>query len=238
MKKRVLILLVILIASSFFYSCQMEFYPSLKISEIIALCDSKDKKPYMTDIVIQVQVSSDKDFDEHKDKITEILSNYFTEVTNVRTKSRDMLTFYVADAKIPVYISNNISENASDKILINAVNTKNTYRIGLSIGKNFLSNLNSSIPDNFYQSFEIKDLAFTFNIINDTENNLTVKTYSVYIDNVATPFASEMSVEPNANYAIRLSEIYRDYIGSNGKGVFYEFTINKKPEKKQNSNVK
>lgn len=217
--------------------CRMDFNPSLKLSDVVKLCDGAAKEQASAEVTIRFEVSSEKSFEESKDRITQLLGTMVSDIKNVRCESKDYNNFYAADAKIPVYRSSQLPDDAKERVCVHAVKVKDEYRIGLYVGRDFLSTLNARIPSDFYAKVEVKDLFFSFTLTNDTGGKVSAKTYSVYVDGRPAPFVSSMSAEPDASTEIRLSEIYRDYICAEGKGFFYEFALEKKeketPQKKE-----
>jgi hypothetical protein len=98
----------------------------------------------MVKSVLKLEIISKDTFKENKDKITDIIKEYFDNVENVRYEENNLRSYYVADIEIPITKGLEIE----DKILSFSFNGVSLF---IRFNNSLFEELNSIILNDFYQ---------------------------------------------------------------------------------------
>jgi len=122
----------------------------------------------MVKSVLKLEIISKDTFKENKDKITDIIKEYFDNVENVRYEENNLRSYYVADIEIPITKGLEIE----DKILSFSFKEGNLF---IRFNNSLFEEVNSIILNNFYQTFDLKDFSIEIVLVNDLKKDVNVE---------------------------------------------------------------
>jgi hypothetical protein len=167
MKKFVIFSLIILFF--FFLSgCELNIASEVYIRDLYDIANDKNIDSAMVKSVLKLEIISKDTFKGNKDKITNIIKEYFDNVENVRYEENNLRSYYVADIEIPITKGLEIE----DKILSFSFNGVSLF---IRFNNSLFEELNSIILNNFYQTFDLKDFSIEIVLVNDLKKDVNVE---------------------------------------------------------------
>ncbi len=202
------LLLIILLVSG----CNLEIYSEAYLSDIYAFLANplSDLSIFST---IKLEIMAESTFKEQKNKITEVLKDYFGEVKNVRYEGSNFKSYYVADFELPV-----ISELRDEGMLYLSAD-KNGNMLFL-FNNEIFEELNKRILNEFYQSLDLKDMYINITLINDLRREIDIEVQGVYVNYKPCPYIEKFKLKNREKVIISFSNVLRDYMVENGRAVF------------------
>lgn len=159
----------------------------------------------------------EKEFNEKKDGITQILTSYFDEIKNIRyeeDRTRVILTgYYVADVEIPV------STNESLKNRIFMISSQRDGSLIMVFNREIFEGLSKKIAEkNVY--LKLEDMVIQVTLINDLRKDVDIEVQGVYANNKPYPFTKKFTLKHREKLVITFSNVLRDYMVEEGKTTF------------------
>lgn len=212
MKKFVIFSLIILFFI-FLSGCELNIASEVYIRDLYDFANDKNIDSAMVKSVLKLEIISKDTFKENKDKITDIIKEYFDNVENVRYEENNLRSYYVADIEIPITKGLEIE----DKILSFSFNGVSLF---IRFNNSLFEELNSIILNNFYQTFDLKDFSIEIVLVNDLKKDVNVELQGVYVNSRPYPFLTRITMKNRDKLIIKFSDVLRDYMAQEGKTVF------------------
>jgi hypothetical protein len=212
MKKFVIFSLIILFFI-FLSGCELNIASEVYIRDLYDFANDKNIDSTMVKSVLKMEIISKDTFKENKDKITDIIKEYFDNVENVRYEENNLRSYYVADIEIPITKGLEIE----DKILSFSFNGVSLF---IRFNNFLFEELNSIILNNFYQTFDLKDFSIEIVLVNDLKKDVNVELQGVYVNSRPYPFLTRITMKNRDKLIIKFSDVLRDYMAQEGKTVF------------------
>ena len=212
MKKFVIFSLIILFFI-FLSGCELNIASEVYIRDLYDFANDKNIDSTMVKSVLKMEIISKDTFKENKDKITDIIKEYFDNVENVRYEEDNLRSYYVADIEIPITKGLEIE----DKILSFSFNGVSFF---IRFNNSLFEELNSIILNNFYQTFDLKDFSIEIVLVNDLKKDVNVELQGVYVNSRPYPFLTRITMKNRDKLIIKFSDVLRDYMAQEGKTVF------------------
>lgn len=212
MKKFVIFSLIILFFI-FLSGCELNIASEVYIRDLYDFANDKNIDSTMVKSVLKLEIFSKDTFKENKDKITDIIKEYFDNVENVRYEENNLRSYYVADIEIPITKGLEIE----DKILSFSFNGVSLF---IRFNNSLFEELNSIILNNFYQTFDLKDFSIEIVLVNDLKKDVNVELQGVYVNSRPYPFLTRITMKNRDKLIIKFSDVLRDYMAQEGKTVF------------------
>jgi hypothetical protein len=212
MKKFVIFSLIILFFI-FLSGCELNIASEVYIRDLYDFANDKTIDSTMVKSVLKMEIISKDTFKENKDKITDIIKEYFDNVENVRYEENNLRSYYVADIEIPITKGLEIE----DKILSFSFNGVSLF---IRFNNSLFEELNSIILNNFYQTFDLKDFSIEIVLVNDLKKDVNVELQGVYVNSRPYPFLTRITMKNRDKLIIKFSDVLRDYMAQEGKTVF------------------
>jgi len=212
MKKFVIFSLIILFFI-FLSGCELNIASEVYIRDLYDFANDKNIDSTMVKSVLKMEIISKDTFKENKDKITDIIKEYFDNVENVRYEENNLRSYYVADIEIPITKGLEIE----DKILSFSFNGVSLF---IRFNNSLFEELNSIILNNFYQTFDLKDFSIEIVLVNDLKKDVNVELQGVYVNSRPYPFLTRITMKNRDKLIIKFSDVLRDYMAQEGKTVF------------------
>jgi hypothetical protein len=212
MKKFVIFSLIILFFI-FLSGCELNIASEVYIRDLYDFANDKNIDSTMVKSVLKLEIISKDTFKENKDKITDIIKEYFDNVENVRYEENNLRSYYVADIEIPITKGLEIE----DKILSFSFNGVSLF---IRFNNSLFEELNSIILNNFYQTFDLKDFSIEIVLVNDLKKDVNVELQGVYVNSRPYPFLTRITMKNRDKLIIKFSDVLRDYMAQEGKTVF------------------
>ncbi len=204
MKKFVIFSLIILFII-FLSGCELNIASEVYIRDLYDFANDKNIDSTMVKSVLKLEIFSKDTFKENKDKITDIIKEYFDNVENVRYEENNLQSYYVADIEIPITKGLEIE----DKILSFSFNGVSLF---IRFNNPLFEELNSIILNNFYQTFDLKDFSIEIVLVNDLKKDVNVELQGVYVNSRPYPFLTRITMKNRDKLIIKFSDVLRDYM--------------------------
>lgn len=205
--KRLIILsfiLLLLIISG----CKFGIYSEIYLSDVYEFTQNPASKCSIFS-TIKLEILSEDTYRENKDKITNILLNYFWEIDNVRFEKGNLENYYVGDVDIS-FVRN---KDESKTLVWLTVDKDGILYMGFN--KNAFEELSETVLTEFYQTLDIKDFNIEIVLVNDLKKDIVIEGQGVYINNKPMPFLNKVSVKNRQKIKIVFSNVLRDYMVDN-----------------------
>ncbi|PKL23831.1 MAG: hypothetical protein CVV47_13555 [Spirochaetae bacterium HGW-Spirochaetae-3] len=204
------ITIAILILSVFLFSaCDGDVIVNLYVQDLIELKSGNVPKLYTTANIVVTNITKDSE----KEYLRSVIGN----VTNERMVSRGYSEAYSFDTKIPILGKGaSISEVAdNDLIYIQMIETPEGMVLAYKYNEIVLSKIRQWIKSEYYQEFSTEDITMSIKIDNDSREDFSFTTRSVYINDKAYPFESKNILSRRDNLSIQISEVLKNAIETN-----------------------
>ncbi|MEQ8352129.1 MAG: hypothetical protein RH862_11635 [Leptospiraceae bacterium] len=209
MKFRILIVLIPL----WFAACDFQATIELPFSHVIRVLQSRGEGIPAT-AEIRMEMAGLDACNEKKGKALEILSRYYGESESSRCIQEGVSTFLIARVPLAVSRKGLVRDKKITSILIEQNEQGIQLRVAMDPGS--FQRMQQEMMDAFFQKPEIEDLMVLLRFHNDGKSSLISKARFVYVDDKPMPMDSKVILDPGRTIEVRLSDVARDYIYSNG----------------------
>jgi len=103
------------------------------------------------------------------------------------------------------------------------IGKKNGYKTDfcLKYNKELYNRVNSYVYNKHWQNIELKDFKLKFDLNNDERRNITITSFSSYINGKAYPFEHKEVLKERDNILIEISEIFSKCISEMDNNMVY-----------------
>lgn len=125
------------------------------------------------------------------------------------------------DIKIPIFIEGTKIDTSNDLLLIIGKKNGNKTDFCLKYNKELYNRINNYIYNKHWQNIELKDFKLKFDMNNDERKNITITSFSSYINGKAYPFEHKEVLKERDNIVIEISEIFSKCISEMDNNMVY-----------------
>jgi hypothetical protein len=201
--------LFIILSAFLFMSCDGDVTVNLYVQDLLDLKAAKVPISYTTANIVVGSVTKDKE----KDFLRSIIGN----ISNERMVTRGYSDAYSFDTKIPILGKGaSISEVADNDLLyIQVMETPEGTVLAYKYNETVLNRIRQWLKSEYYQDFSTKDITMSIKIDNDSREDFSFTTRSVYINDKAYPFESKNILKRRDILNIQISEVLKKAIETN-----------------------
>uniref|UniRef100_A0A7C4NVW5 Uncharacterized protein n=1 Tax=Thermodesulfobacterium geofontis TaxID=1295609 RepID=A0A7C4NVW5_9BACT len=110
--KKFLLISLVLFSMFFLAGCNFEMNSEIYLSDVYGLLENPELSLFVP-TTIKLEIVSEDNFKQYKDRITDILSDYFGEVSNIRYEEENLSGFYVGDIEVPLLLEKSLESIVS-----------------------------------------------------------------------------------------------------------------------------
>lgn len=212
----------------FLISCEIAVNTEMYVSDIVDYMSNKtEKKELMMNCNVDLEISSEDEYNKEPEKYLNILSNAFYEAKNPAVTKQDMKTYLSAKGKI--YFGREIikktnedtekEDEEADKSLIyfTCDEDEKYINIYLNFEKDKYNQLNYTVKENTYQDIELKDFNISIEVQNDQNEPCVLIINFSYVNNEPVLYNKSFTIEKREKLDIDITNIFKDYTFQNGK---------------------
>lgn len=212
----------------FLISCEISVNTEMYVSDIVDYMSKKtENKEIMLNCNVDLQISSEDEYNKEPEKYLNIISSAFYEAKNPLVTKQDMNTYLSAKGKIylgreiisKVKESNGKEDTEVDKSLIYFTCDENYKYISiyLNFEKDKYNQLNYTIKENTFQDIELKDFNINIEILNDRNETCEIIINSSYVNNEPVLYSKSFKIEKRDKLNVNITNVFKDYTFQNGK---------------------
>jgi hypothetical protein len=206
---RLLMFAVLAVSVSLLFSCLAEMNVVLYINDLFDVMKNQ-ATTVRTKGTVSIQIPSE----DSKDELLKTLPNYFKDIDNVKTITKDMNTFLSFTSTFPLIVAHddNTFDETEDMLNVVVFKADKAFVVGLDLNKNQLGALNDYIKEQYYQSITIAEMDLSLTINNDSGSDQTITVQSEYLNDKPFPFSQDVTLKKRDDPIIKLSDVLRDSI--------------------------
>lgn len=226
MKKKysTIILLTFLLIS---FTCKYAVKAELYISEILETANKSSKESFAVS-ELKFGVGSLEKCEEDKEYLTNLLSNYFNNIRDLKCANIEMDTFLISTVDIPIVAFTKKEFEPVDGLLNITVKPGKPIRVGLFLNESEFSDLKAKINDKYWQSIKMEDFSLNFTLFNDTKQITKAEVTSSFVNSEPVPFWQSYQLNPKNKLSIELSNVLKEYINKKTISDFIKIEVESK----------
>lgn len=210
--KKFLLISLVLFSMFFLAGCNFEMNSEIYLSDVYGLLENPELSLFVP-TTIKLEIVSEDNFKQYKDRITDILSDYFGEVSNIRYEEENLSGFYVGDIEVPLLLEKSLESIVSFSV-------DKVGNLIMNFDEENFNVLAKTILEEFFYSFDPKDLFFNITLINDMKRDINIEVQGVYINGRPYPFLEKIVLKNRQKLVITFSNVLKDYMIREGKVSF------------------
>jgi len=195
--------------------CEVELDIKLFTQDIIDTANGTGT--YKTPVNVHLEIPSKGWLkkDKNERQVRTFLEKRFGKSGDFTTFERDFSTFLVAPVKIPLNLEKSASENIFE-LLVSKKSDK-SIDVFFKVNKKKFEDFSRDIKDEFFDDLNPEDVVVNLDLNNDTRGPLTIKGYSVYLNNKPFPFEGSKTLDRRDSIKVKISKVHMGYLGVNGE---------------------
>ncbi len=208
MKKTYILLgFILFVALTCKYAVKAEIY----ISEIIEVAKKGSKDGFAVS-ELKFGVGSLEKCEEDKEFLTNLLSNYFKNIRDLKCTNIEMDTFLISTVDIPIVAFTKTEFEPETGLMNITVKTGKPIRVGLYLNESDFTELKTKINDKYWQSIKMEDFSMNLTFFNDTKQSIKMEATSAFVNSEPIPFWKSFQINPKSKLSIELSNVLKEYI--------------------------
>lgn len=214
MKKSIILITVALLTLS---GCKQEITSTLYIADLIEVADDvSSEKALTTNAAVKFEMGSAKSCLEKKDKLTSVISPFFTGLNKVQCIKEGSTQFYYGVFDLPlVKVQKNNDLNQKHKggvsVQLGSNEVNKNIDIFVSIKLDLLSSLDKALRKKFMGSGGVnpEDLKIQITVNNDNREAYGLSVHGVFLDSqaIASGYFKEVKLKKRSESVVRLSDV-------------------------------
>lgn len=205
--------LLALVCCLIFVSCGGDIKISIFTRDLSDVISSKENVIYTKVNMIVEGLEDESDINFLRQNL-----NGFSNDRSVEYNYSTSLSF---DIKIPIFIEGTKIDTSNDLLLIIGKKNGNKTDFCLKYNKELYNRINGYIYNKHWQNIELKDFKLKFDLNNDERKNITITSFSSYINGKAYPFEHKEVLKERDNILIEISEIFSKCISEMDNNMVY-----------------
>jgi hypothetical protein len=205
--------LLALVCCLIFVSCGGDIKISIFTRDLSDVISSKENVIYTKVNMIVEGLEDESDINFLRQNL-----NGFSNDRSVEYNYSTSLSF---DIKIPIFIEGTKIDTSNDLLLIIGKKNGNKTDFCLKYNKELYNRINNYIYDKHWQNIELIDFKLKFDMNNDERKNITITSFSSYINGKAYPFEYKVALKERDNIVIEVSEIFSKCISEMDNNMVY-----------------
>lgn len=205
--------LLALVCCLIFVSCGGDIKISIFTRDLSDIISSKENVIYTNVNMIVEGLEDESDINFLRQNL-----NGFSNDRSVEYNYSTSLSF---DIKIPIFIEGIKINTSNDLLLIIGKKNGNKTDFCLKYNKELYNRINGYIYNKHWQNIELKDFKLKFDLNNDERKNITITSFSSYINGKAYPFEHKEVLKERDNILIEISEIFSKCISEMDNNMVY-----------------
>lgn len=205
--------LLALVCCLIFVSCGGDIKISIFTRDLSDIISSKENVIYTNVNMIVEGLEDESDINFLRQNL-----NGFSNDRSVEYNYSTSLSF---DIKIPIFIEGTKIDTSNDLLLIIGKKNGNKTDFCLKYNKELYNRINGYIYNKHWQNIELKDFKLKFDLNNDERKNITITSFSSYINGKAYPFEHKEVLKERDNILIEISEIFSKCISEMDNNMVY-----------------
>lgn len=205
--------LLALVCCLIFVSCGGDIKISIFTRDLSDIISSKENVIYTNVNMIVEGLEDESDINFLRQNL-----NGFSNDRSVEYNYSTSLSF---DIKIPIFIEGTKIDTSNDLLLIIGKKNGNKTNFCLKYNKELYNRINGYIYNKHWQNIELKDFKLKFDLNNDERKNITITSFSSYINGKAYPFEHKEVLKERDNILIEISEIFSKCISEMDNNMVY-----------------
>lgn len=205
--------LLALVCCLIFVSCGGDIKISIFTRDLSDVISSKENVIYTKVNMIVEGLEDESDINFLRQNL-----NGFSNDRSVEYNYSTSLSF---DIKIPIFIEGTKIDTSNELLLIIGKKNGNKTDFCLKYNKELYNRINGYIYNKHWQNIELKDFKLKFDLNNDERKNITITSFSSYINGKAYPFEHKEVLKERDNILIEISEIFSKCISEMDNNMVY-----------------